>query len=76
MRCKIIVSNVWRLISGDNNENIFNTQELTQISIQKYMYLTKILLNMKSNAKFTNSSTRASTHKSGWVTPFKTANWS
>ena len=65
MRCKIIVSNVWRLISGDNNENIFNTQELTHISIQKYMYLTKILLNMKSNAKFTNSSTRASTHKSG-----------
>ena len=65
MRCKIIVSNVWRLINGDNNENMFNTQELRQISIQKYMYLTKILLNMRSKAKFTNSNTRASTHKSG-----------
>lgn len=65
MRCKIIASNVWRLIIGDNNENIFNAQELRQIYIQKYMYLTKILLNRRSNAKFTNSNTRASTHKSG-----------
>lgn len=66
MRCKIIASNVWRLINGGIYENIFNVQELRWVSTQKYMYLTKILLNMWSNVKFINSNTRASNHKSGW----------